>query len=303
MNKILPYQRRVQVFEILKEHGPLSIRGIEACLQTPIRRKKLQEVLNRLHRRGLLRKRFDKALGGGGVSYQIAQDPTTRAIVGELLDVVPEALHQPQYRHRTFIHSENCAVWFEILSRMFPDFRIVKEHEIGDDPIASRLLLLKDEEDDVCPDLLLIAPSKAGSGHVSIAVEIEKTGKTKKRLLRKLKKYATQTLLDGMVYVCDTHSICERLRQVYQSKVIERALRIKHYENNFFLFSDGSLSSSRLEPAMFNSRLEDISLSDWIRTLTNTNYKHRRDEKFNVRGSDPRASREENILGVEEKKL
>jgi hypothetical protein len=286
MNNIVSYQRRLQVFKILKEHGPLSIRGIEACIEPPIKRKKLREVLNRLHKRGLLRKRFDKTLGGAGVSYQIAQDPATRAIIGELISVDPITLHQPYYRPRTFVHSEGCAVWFEIFQRLFPEHRIVREHEISSDEIASRLLLLKGEEDDLKPDFILLAPSTADGRTISVAVEIEQTGKSQKRLVRKLKKYTTQTLLDGLIYICDSHAMSERLRQIYRSKVLEQAMRVKHYGNNFFLFSDGVLAANGCEPIMVNSLLDDVSVINWMQTLISTKYRHRRDMKFKLPGVD-----------------
>ena len=280
MDKILPHVRRKQMFQLLAEHGPLSRRGLKACLYPPIEQRRLYEVIKRLLSGGLIVKRHYKSLGKDAQYYQLTQQPEQLEKVAKVLGVNFGELRQPHFSRIEMFHSETCAVWKELLKHLFPEARILREHEFYGDEQVSKLLLARGEDNETRPDLLIIAKSKVAYGSVTVAVEIEKNPKSRVRLLRKLIKYATQSRLDGIIYVCEDTSLSDRLLNIYNSRVLDGALRIKHYGNNFFLFTDGTINLERTEPRMFNAALEPVSLINWITKLLNIEARSRRDAKF-----------------------
>jgi len=274
----MPYQRRPQVLRLLLEHGPLSARGLSACLSPPVGERALRYILQRLYKREILAHRYDRV--SRHVFHQIAQNPKARILAGEILQVAAEQIEQPQFRHAELIHSEDCAIWCELLRHLFPAAFVRRDYQLAADAEAPALLLTHGEDRELLPDILVTAPIGDGSRRVAFALEIERTAKSEIRLIRKLRKYAEQTRLDGLIYVCDHASLQDKLLQVYKGNVAERALRISHYAKNFFLFADGSADRSRGEPLMFNSAWETVSLSEWISTLADTKNGNRRDSIF-----------------------
>jgi hypothetical protein len=115
---------------------------------------------------------------------------------------------------------------------------------------------------------------------VYIAVEIERNPKSKDRLVNKLRKYAAETRLDGVIYICETDALSERLRSVYNSIVLERALRIRQYGKNFILFTDGTLDPVTKTPFLFNADLDSIALNSWTNSLLKTKCVDRRNTHF-----------------------
>jgi hypothetical protein len=226
----------------------------------------------------LLARRCDRV--SGRVFHQLAQNPVARSQVSEILKVPLEQLEQPQFRHAELLHSEECAAWCELLRELFPEASIRRDYQFAACAEAQGLLLSRGEERDLLPDLLLTAPAGKGSGRVALAIEIERTVKAGKRLLRKLRKYTEQTRIDGLIYVCGSDSLHRKLLDVYRSNVAGRARRISHYAENFFLFADGSADRNLGEPRMLNAAGKPISLSAWIRILGETKSGGRHDSIF-----------------------
>jgi len=280
MDKVLPHARRRQVFSLLAEHGPLSKRGLMACLEPPIARRRLYEVLQRLLEGRLLTQRLYRGLGKSAFFYEISKEPRMVDAVSQIIGKDLTAIRSPYFRRIELIHSENCAIWKEVFKRLFPQARIIREHEFYGNGEVSQLLLSQGNDRETDPDLLLIFESKVDGSPISVAIEIERNPKSKVRLARKLRKYAAQSRLDGVIYICEEHSLSERLRGVYNSWVLRDALRVKQYGSNFILFSDGAFDQGAGEPMMFNAALESVSLKTWMHKLLNTACSSRRDLNF-----------------------
>lgn len=282
MDKPHSYERRRQVLELLSEHGPLSARGIGACLNPPIGARNLRDVLKRLHDRGILARRVDRGGGNTRIFYQIGQNPRAQTLASDILRMSATALNQRHFRYAELIHSEDCAAWCELLRHLFPGAIVLRDYQLTSIPDTAAILMSYGEEHEFLPDLLLALPINGSERKVYVAVEVERTVKAEKKLFRKLRKYAEQTKLDGMIYVCNQASLQEKLLRIYQSKVLCHARRINHYGNNFFLLSDGTRSGEPGLPLMFNSAMENVSLMEWMRVLRETKDGGRNDAKFKV---------------------
>jgi len=282
--KILPHSRRREIFKLLIEHGPLSLTAMRACIYPPIKKKRLYEVIKRLTKRRLIVKRMNKSTERGSSYYQITQEPKGLKAVASAIGIIEGNLRQPQFRRIELFHSEMCAIWKELLCHLFPKSEVVREHLFASNPQATLVLLGSQRDTELRPDLLLFDRNSTSNELVSVAVEIERNHKSRERLTKKLRKYTNQSLVDGVIYVCDSTQLSSRLRDVYQSDVVKNAPRINHYGVNFFLFTDGSLSNFGKEPEMFNGNFERVSLADWLNTLKSTRLAARRDSKFSTPG-------------------
>lgn len=285
--KIKCYSRSKEILSLLSLYGPLSSRTLIQLITPSIKEKRLQNSLSRLQHKNFVHKRFERVFGGAGTFYQITQTEGARFEIAKFLNCKPAYLKQPQFSYRELLHSQSCAIWSHQLKRLFPEAQLIRDYDFRDNEKAKTILQWSDKQKDLSPDLLLLMPNEASRRISSIAVEVEKSRKSDERLLKKISKYADSSLVDGVVYLCDTDYLAESVRQIYKSRVLHRAYRIKHYADNFFMFSNSLDLKNTDSINLYNAALKNISISIWITYLTKTHLDDRRDHKIETSGVTP----------------
>lgn len=280
--KILPYGRRTALLQMLAMHGPLSVRSLQKIIYPPMDRRRLYESLARLYGRGLITKHCDGVLGNLLSFYQISREPSQVNKISSLLRVTAESLDRPYPRHQELLHWEECAVWTEYLKILFPDFKVYREHEFHVEPLIKKILMTDHDENEFKPDLMLLSRSNEHGELVKIAVEVERKRKSQVRLYRKLKKYCTETFLDGVVYVTESDEIMHHLQLIYEKKLLEQTSRVSHYGKTFLLFSTPMLRARGTPHLCLNADLKHLSLQEWMQNLLTNVEWSRRDENFKL---------------------
>lgn len=273
-------QKRIgkDILRLLAEYSPLTIEMISKMLEPTPRKKSVRKAVGVLRKRELV----DMVVGNGKTFfYQLHQSSPNRKAVELKLAGNQSITQRPLLRKQEWVHNEWSDFWALIVKRAFPEVQIVREHDIDSHEIAKSILRHDGEELDLMPDLLLIFPAtSADQQKVSIALEIERTRKSNKRIQRKLKKYIFETHLDGLIYICDSGRLSETIRMLYEQKTIERAHKKSGYANNFFLFSDSMSAGANPLETFYNAAGQSTSLHNWIPTLRSTKMTLRRDLKF-----------------------
>lgn len=116
---------------------------------------------------------------------------------------------------------------------------------------------------------------------------MERSLKSRERLMRKLRKYSEETRIDGLIYICDSDDISATLRSVYGAGVLRQSLRVGHYSENFILFSDGIARRGERTPRVFNASLESVDLAHWMSSMRSISMLDRRDGNFKLQGAHP----------------
>ncbi len=263
------------ILSALKELGPSTIELLS--LVTEIPKKDLRQAFGLLKKRGLV----DMLVGGERLFfYQLNQSLRAREEAARMIGCGSSELSRPLLRRQDRYHDQWCEFWSWHLRRAFPKVEIVREFQINSTEIAANVLQLKQVDYELMPDFLMFLPSENG-GRVTIAFEIERTRKSEKRLLRKFKRYMEETRVDGLVYVCDSGRLSETIRTLYETKLLDHSMRVRHYAENFFLFSDSLTGGTRPLESFFNSNAQPTSITSWCRTLCSTSRNARRDANFN----------------------
>ncbi len=278
---LLHWRRGPEILKILAEHGPLSLPILMAIVNPPMTLRRLQDATKRLSDRGLVVRRFDSLPKNAGHYFQICQTLKARGVIGNLLNVDPESLIQTQFRSQELTHSESCALWTTQFRKWYPEGRVIRDYALQHNKEACRVLMLKDGQFELQPDLLLQLPSSTGSNYINVAIEVERTRKTSKRIAAKLRKFAKQSHLDGVLYICSRESLVDLIRPTYVSTIMNNAGRIKQYGSNFLMFSDGTISGDLNEMTLFNTEPKAVLLKDWIHYLVHTQLPLRRDVHLN----------------------
>lgn len=270
---------------ILQRHGPLSIRGLSQIIKPVIKRQRLNEVLQNLLRKKFIIKRHDRLFRGGGVFYQVNQNAKLWPEISDFISCNSSSLYQPQFRSVQYHHSEICALWANELEELFFESCVLRDYEIRRSQAALRLLISDGQEPELLPDILFLVPSQDRTSLVSVAIEIERYMKSQTRLVAKLKKFANESLLDGVIYICEDDGIVGRIGQIYTTKVRDSANRINNYGDNFLLFKDNVDISSYPHFDLKNARGDVVSLMSWSLFLSSQKPHERKDHSFNIQES------------------
>ena len=274
-----PNDRAAQILRALASHGSLTVSGLHAIIEPTMHPQRLRESLSRLHKKRVLKRLYDRQFGNAAVYHQIDQSESARSFAARLLGVSPDTLKQPHFRHMVLLHSQACAVWSERLRRLLPEVKMLREHEFASEPSIEGRLQAGKRDFDLLPDIVLIGGKYAGRRPVIVAVEIERTFKSEGRLFRKLKKYAAQSSLDGVIYICP-HGIGERLNAIYNAKVLEGSPRIGHYSKHFVLYVNGNPPAPTAPISAINAAGSPVSIKTWMQHLLFVPDKDRRDKNF-----------------------
>lgn len=261
--------RAKEILTLLKDHGPLTAKNISLMVEPPMRNKKIYEALLRLKNRGLVNVRSERIIARGCSIYQLQQDLRARENTSKIIGVHPESLQQPYFRYREILHNDNCAVVAHNLKKQYPDAVLVRDFEFERSDIAKKIMLSEENDRDVKPDILLIFYNSNKKNITSIAFEIEKSRKDNRRLNAKLKKYASQSRVDGVVYICDENRIKEALLDSFINKVSPRAVRVKHYINYFLMFAENKNIQISPNDNLYDLNRKTVSLEKWISFLQN----------------------------------
>jgi len=273
--------RGKQVLNALYEHGPLSTSTLKEILSPTITTRRLNEITKRLYDVGLVINRHSSVPTNAGRYLELSTSKPAKQFLSDILNVSQEMLSRVPGGTNELEHWQECAIWVTRFKNLFPKSTLIRDFQISSDQKALNTLLMEARDIDLLPDLLLRMPKLDDKGYITVAIEIERTKKSRFRLAQKLRKFSTQTKLDGVVYICRNESIAASLRNVYLDRIIPKALRVKHYGLNFLTFSNGELVTGTNEPMTFNSELKSISFNRWLHFLRSTDLEKRRDCNVN----------------------
>lgn len=282
--KMKCHMRAGELVGLLKVYGPFSFRALSDLVDPPAHPKRLHDSLVRLYRKGIIQKRMERTLGDR-VFYQIVQDSTDRIKAARILKCAPEDLHQPHFRYRELLHTESCGLWAHKLRQVFPEATIIRDYEFAQSNEAQEAMLTDGADKDLTPDILMILPKTAKSPKIRIAVEVESTRKSTKRLRLKLRKYALKTITDGVIYLCEPDGLKDSIAGIAQDKVLASAERVKHYGNYFFMFLIDAWPVKEVVPNLVSFGFQDVPLNRWIMFLQSHETNFRRNSFLEKSGT------------------
>ncbi len=262
--EIESHERARHILSLLKRHGPLTLATLLQIIEPPMRKRRLRDSLARLIKRNFVQRRYEGQGNARSSFYQLTQEDGFHKKLANYIGGSPDELKQRHFSYRELYHNHDCALIANQLTKLYPDALIVRDFELISSQIAQKLLLYNDKLDDLRPDVMLIFPPTKTSAPLAIAFEIEKTRKSNKRLILKLKKYAQESHVDGVVYICESTRLSEIIRQNYLDRVLARVSRVKRYRNQFLTFSIPLAQQFSKVSQLINAKCETNSLEEWI---------------------------------------
>lgn len=262
-----PNVRSSAVLRLLTIHEALSLETLRALLNPEISTRRLRDVLGRLEKAHLVRRRRFNLDKGWTTFFEIAEPHRSN------LGITP--VHSA-----LLTHNDSCALVASLLASEFPEARLIREFAIPRDEELASAMLYERKTPDSLPDILISLPTGQKNRNALIAVEIERSKKSAKRMRKKLRKYAFRTRLDGVVYVSEDPAVLTATAHHYQESTSSKSRRIGHYRDHFLITARCPTRQCLTFTDVSNSAGIPVSLTDWIRTLASISKDDRRDITF-----------------------
>jgi DNA-binding Lrp family transcriptional regulator len=272
--------RRRQILQLLNDNGPLSAALIAEVARPRISVRDARKAIRRLTSKGIICPHHESVARNLGRFYRISHDMLAREQVSKWLCVPAEELRQPKFFAKEQAHTSKCALWSAFLSDEFEGVEVVRDLQVIKRRLYSGSRESIDDLRELVPDIVLNFPGEMVSETVSIGFEIERSRKLSKRLVRKLDKIVNRSVLDGVVYVCDTGGVRDSIAAVLKEYRLLKSERIKHYGSAFILFTDDAVVSKETQPTLINVEGKTVKLKAWVSALLRISADYRRSSHF-----------------------
>jgi hypothetical protein len=272
--------RRRQILQLLNDNGPLSAALIAEVARPRISVRDVRKVIRRLIKKEILSVHHESTTRTAGRFFIISHDKLAREQIAKWLCLNAEDLRQPKFFGKEQEHTAKCALWSAYLKDEFGDAEIVRDLQLIKQRLYSGTRENVEDLRELVPDIVLNFSGELVRETVSIGFEIERTRKSAKRLVRKLSKVVNQSVLDGVVYICETGGIRDSIATVLSENRLLSSERIKHYGSAFILFTDKTLVSKNSQPYLVNIEGKTVTLKDWVSALLKISTDYRRASHF-----------------------
>lgn len=242
--------------------------------------RNFRKTLKNLLDRKLIVKRYDTINDYIAVFYQLNQKSFIREALASYLDTQSERIQQKELRYKELLHEQVLTKICYYLNKKYSGAVILRDHELRSSLDAQNIISGLDQVDQMKPDLLFMMETSDQNKKISIAIEFERTAKSKDRMQQKLNFYTQSTRVDGVIYFYSKDRIDHNLHELYIDQVLDKSLRVKHYGKNFLLtsaFNDDVEKSIKL---LKNRNNNDYTFQNWLDFLTTYSTQNRRDEYF-----------------------
>lgn len=276
-----PFGRTPQVIRALYEYGPLNAKAFTKILEPNMESRRVRDCLHRLSKRGLVIKCNKLRHTFSENYYQLSNSQLSRPHIANILNRNPETLNIPNFRAHDVEHSTSCAYWSHFFSTIFPQAEVIRDFHISSNPrLLNRLQI--DDDLEMYPDIVVFLKSDVLDDYITIAIEVERTHKSRGRIFHKLNKFSTRSHIDGVIYLCPTHALIDLVDGVYTKRLSKSARRIRKYGEYFLLLTNKTHPPTNHNVRMFSSLGNTINLKTWITKLMTIKCQKRRDEMFKL---------------------
>jgi hypothetical protein len=255
--------RGKQVLRLLHEYGPLTNLTLRSILRPAMPRRKVNMVLRRLMTAKLIRSRYSALPRCTARYVELATNRKAVAMLPSLLSSSQDTVVIMPGGTDDMEHAQECTLWAARLSAAIPGIKITRDFRCHlDRSILHALRLTPNSHRSLIPDL--IAQVSTDAGDLTFAIEIERTEKSAIRSIRKLRRLAIGSEVDGVIYITRSSRIAAKLRKIFLDYVLPHCPHLSSFRNEYFVMSSGQINLVSGLPIIHGLDSTAIDFGKWI---------------------------------------
>ena len=269
--------RQLEILTLLAKYGVLGSVPIRKLLMEDVSKICLRHSLRGMEQRGLVC-RYNFAPGGSPMSHwMLPEEGSVQAEVLAATGLERRFLRRKCVRYSHAPHEGLCTLVHASLERQMPKLWIAREATGTFDDIPKHLLSGLAKENGYTPDLCVGVPNERADAaslvnpHRWIAVEVDRTYRSHKRLAQRLNIYTKHTGFSGLLYLMPTVGTRTVLQRIYDVRGGKETLRL-HGSANAFL-AVGTVPDDLFDVNSMRVWCGEyeISLSGWLSLFSQKN--------------------------------
>lgn len=262
--------RRNEILSLFVRYGILDINAIDAILKGEIGKKRIHKVLQDLVGKGFVRCGTIKLGGTPSHYWCLAQDEETQkralAITGQdSRECRTKSCHWSQYPHEAL-----CSYFQASILRQMPSVHVLREASRAFKELPEHLISEEFAEMGYLPDMCLGIPSLVGKEGEEktvlkwVAVEIDRSARSKKRLISRTNIYSSHTAFSGLLYLTPDENEAKKLGAIYEDGGAKSSLRIKGANESFLALGTVPKGLIDVRERVLNCGGKSLSICEWL---------------------------------------
>ena len=265
-HKIKKSCRTRNVLQVLKDHGPLTARGISEFTDPYLSSKEVHRVVGRLREQNLIYMR-SKNPSDFPACYQILQRSWARKKTAHVLGCDPDDLLQPQHRFPWVYSNLRVARWYTALRNALPNIIVLRRHEIIEQGWMEKLYSTLQKDKKYYPDFMLISEKDHDGKRKIVPIKFADAMLVDYKIHVSTMRAAKNKSISGQVYIGEDYFLEDIYNHIMEYKFQQFLERKRVRTNDFFAFSVMDVPSKRqdLFVCLVNHKL--VRIDDWFNAL------------------------------------
>jgi len=265
--------RQNEILSMIARYGVMNTQVLSQLLSRKLSPAWLRAALCRLERKKLLA-RGTCLLGGRPSCYWMLsnesniQDRTTNLTGLDKSQIRSKSAHWSQYPHENL-----CTVFQASIERQMPSIWVLRESTGSFSKLPTHLLSERVKQNGYIPDLCLGIPTKLANTDNStgsyrwIAVEIDRTQRSAKRVAARANIYSRHTSFSGVLYLMPNASLAASVREIYNARGASESVRLQGGSETFLAAAAVPQSLFDVNALKVACGKFEIPLSTWLALL------------------------------------
>lgn len=285
--------RQNEVLTLIARYGVMDIPTIRSLMKSAPTASTMRDVLSSLKKKRFIKDGTPKLRGRFSHYWMLNREEDVIERVQQRTGLSADQIrtknsHWSQYPHETL-----CTAFQFAVESQFPEIKVLREATAKFENLPDYVLTSQIRENGYVPDMCLGIPldellNESGEQvYRWIAVEIDRTHRTSKRISSRANIYSRHTAFSGLLYLMPDDTTLKNLRKIYEERGARSSSRIAGSKDSFLAAGVIQEGSFDLEKLVVCCGQREIVLGDWFSL---------------VRGSDTE-QRDANLLRILDAKV
>lgn len=230
----------------------------------------IRQILNVLEKKGLIVRATSSMAGRPSDYWMLSKDGISLSRIEGYTGTPSSTFRIKNTRYTHYPHEDLCTLFQVSIERQFPSVTVIRESTMGFDIVPNSILSKRLRNLGYAPDLILGITKPESHDSVKhspacwIAVEIDRSYRSLKRVSQRVNVYSRHTGFDGVLYLMPKESMVTGLHKVFMNRGASNSSRIKGAGLSFL--ASGVSQKQIFDLSTFQVKLADnaISLSSWL---------------------------------------
>lgn len=279
--------RQNEILTLLARYGVMDATTLMKLMNSAPSKRSVQITLRRLAEKGLIVQGNIKISGTAAHYWMIDPNEAVQEVVQARTGVSSDHFRERSIHWSQYPHEAICTIFQASIERQMPSLWVLREGTRNFKSLPEHLISDRVKENGYTPDLCIGIPLQktnsayAGSGAYRwIAVEIDRTPRSKKRISSRANIYSRHTSFAGLLYFVPNIQSIEQLSKIYTDRGAKKSLRISGGSDTFLASAVSSDALFDVNLKMVRCGQTEVSLATWI-ALFSVSEVRRRDDVLN----------------------